>query len=488
MRTSLGWFTFPRVGSVKFGSFRRVTPMSRVFGLDRGRREECIDIHFIEQYLAHHANEIRGRVLEIGDNTYSSKFGAGRVTRSDVLHVDRAHPTATIIGDLTASDGIPSNAFDCVICTQTLQFIYDVRAALRTLYRILRPGGVLFLTCTGISQISRYDMERWGDYWRFTTRSMERLLREFWPADCVTLEAHGNPLLAMAYLHGLTVHEFTAEELSHRDPDYELVITVRAVKPVDGMNARDSEDEPEMIARGWDQYARNWDPTQFRILPEGNVRHLGDEWTSEDPGEGATNYGLPALSAHRFSALITEKLFDVHLPKVNDEGLEVGSGGGRITALLLPRTKLLHVAEPSVEMLQKLKARFSGTPSLRMHHTDGVTLPTLTPSSLDFVVSFDVFVHFEPRLIFWYLRQMRTLLRPGGVGVIHYSDVLSPIGWRQFELDLERNLKRRTYFASFGVMCTQLMEQFLKVLDYQVISANVGLIPRDAVTVFLKPH
>jgi hypothetical protein len=83
---------------------------------------------------------------------------------------------------------------------------------------------------------------------------------------------------------------------------------------------------------------------------------------------------------------------------------------------------------------------------------------------------------------------MRTLLKPGGVGVIHYSNVLSPIGWRQFELDLERNLKRRTYFASFGVMCTQLMEQFLKILDYKLVSANVGLIPRDAIAVFIKPH
>jgi hypothetical protein len=43
-----------------------------------------------------------------------------------VPHVER-HPGATIVGDLTRADHIPSDSFDCVNLTQTLQFIYDVR-------------------------------------------------------------------------------------------------------------------------------------------------------------------------------------------------------------------------------------------------------------------------------------------------------------------------------------------------------------------------
>jgi hypothetical protein len=75
---------WPAVGAVRFGSLRRVTPISRQFGLDRG---QAIDRYYIESFLARHATDIRGRVLEIGDDSYTRKFGDGCVTRSDVLHL-----------------------------------------------------------------------------------------------------------------------------------------------------------------------------------------------------------------------------------------------------------------------------------------------------------------------------------------------------------------------------------------------------------------
>jgi hypothetical protein len=106
-----------------------------------------------------------------------------------------------------------------------------MRAALKTLHRILRSGGVLLATFTGISQISRYDMDRWGDYWRVTTLSARRLFEEFWPADDVEVQAYGNVLLAVAYLHGLTIDEVSATDRDCVDQDYQLIITVRAVKP-----------------------------------------------------------------------------------------------------------------------------------------------------------------------------------------------------------------------------------------------------------------
>lgn len=218
---------WPPVGLVRFGSFRRLQPISRVFGFDRGL---CIDRYYIEDFLARHADDIRGHVLEIGDDGYTRKFGGERVTRSDVLHVVEGNPKATIVADLTCCDHIPTDAFDCIVFTQTLQFIYDVRAALRHLHRILKPRGVLLATFPGISQISRYDMDRWGDYWRFTTLSARRLFEEVFPPENVTVEAHGNVLTAVAFLHGLAAQELKQEELDYHDPDYEVLITVRAVK------------------------------------------------------------------------------------------------------------------------------------------------------------------------------------------------------------------------------------------------------------------
>jgi ubiquinone/menaquinone biosynthesis C-methylase UbiE len=136
-----------------------------------------------------------------------------------------------MVADLTCANHIPSGIFNCILLTQTLQFIYDVRAALKTLYRILKPAGILLATFSGISQISRYDMDRWGDHWRFTSLSSRRLFEEVFPSPQVTVEAHGNVLTALTFLHGLAVQELRQEELDFHDPDYEVVITVRAVKP-----------------------------------------------------------------------------------------------------------------------------------------------------------------------------------------------------------------------------------------------------------------
>lgn len=214
---------------MSFGSLRRLEPVSRIFGLDRGKP---VDRCFIERFLDRCAEDVHGHVLEIGDNTYTVRYGGARVTQSDVLHATPDNPKANIIADLTSAYQIPSETFDCIILTQTLQYIFDPRAAIRTLYRILKSGGIVLATFPGISQISRYDMGRWGDYWRFTTLSARRLFEEVFPAENLEIHAYGNVFVAIAFLHGLATEELTKKELDHVDPDYEVVITVRAVKPL----------------------------------------------------------------------------------------------------------------------------------------------------------------------------------------------------------------------------------------------------------------
>jgi SAM-dependent methyltransferase len=207
--------------------FRRLSPISRTFGLDRG---QCIDRFYIERFLASHARDIRGAVLEIGDDGYARRFGRDHLVTCDVLHVEAGHPGATIVADLAHADGMASDAFDCIIVTQTLQFIYGVQAAVETLHRLLKPGGVLLATVPGISQISRFDMDRWGEYWRFTTLSTRRLLEDVFPPANVSVEAQGNVLAAVAFLHGLAAEELRLDELDYHDADYQLLIAARAVK------------------------------------------------------------------------------------------------------------------------------------------------------------------------------------------------------------------------------------------------------------------
>ena len=94
----------PAVGRVKLGDLRRLTPISQCFGFDRGLP---VDRYYIERFLARHASEIVGRVLEIGDDAYTRKFGGSRVSRSDVLHVHHGNRRATLVGDLTDPNVLP---------------------------------------------------------------------------------------------------------------------------------------------------------------------------------------------------------------------------------------------------------------------------------------------------------------------------------------------------------------------------------------------
>jgi SAM-dependent methyltransferase len=216
-----------RVGGVRFGDFRRLDPISRNFGLDRGRP---IDRYYIQGFLARHSEDIRGSVLEIKDSNFTRKYGGDRVAVSDVLDIEESNKRATIVADLTRAENVPSDAFDCIICTQTLHFIYDIGAAVRTLRRILKPGGTLLATFPGIGQTSCKKLDE--QYcWALSSLAARQLCKEAFPGTNVEIEAHGNVLAAVAFLEGLAVRELCKEELDHHDPDYELLITLRAVKP-----------------------------------------------------------------------------------------------------------------------------------------------------------------------------------------------------------------------------------------------------------------
>lgn len=208
------------------GDLRRVTPIDPNWGFERGTP---IDRVYVEQFVGGHAADIRGRVLEIAAPDYATKFGSG-VEQVDVLMAREGNPLATIVGDLADAPHIPDGSFDCAIVTQTLQFVYDARAALATLHRILAPGGVLLATVPGITKISPPEDEEFGEWWHFTARSVRRLAEEAFGEGNVEVEAFGNVLSAAGFLFGLGRYDLSEEEIAHRDPGYEVTLGIRAVK------------------------------------------------------------------------------------------------------------------------------------------------------------------------------------------------------------------------------------------------------------------
>jgi len=200
-------------------------PASTVFGQDRGTP---VDRHYIERFLGRHGGSIDGRVLEIGDNGYSRRYGRAAPEACEVLNAAPEYRGRAISGDLADLATLPEEAYDCFICTQTFNFIFEVEKAVQGAHHLLKPGGVLLATVAGISQISRYDMERWGDYWRFTTASLEKLFAPVFTGG-LEIESFGNVLAACAFLQGVALEDLPDRTLLDRtDPDYQLILTVVA--------------------------------------------------------------------------------------------------------------------------------------------------------------------------------------------------------------------------------------------------------------------
>jgi SAM-dependent methyltransferase len=227
MRAALLGEERPAIDWDYFCSLRRLRPIRPDSGARAGLG---IGRYYIDNFIAQHAPDIRGRVLEVADRRYTVRYGGNRVLQSDVLHVRPGNPEATIIADLASADHIPAGIFDCIILTQTLQYIWDTRSAVGTVKRLLKPGGVLLATVPGIAQITRYDMEQWGEYWRFTTLSAQRLFQEQFAEKNLLVKSYGNVLTTIARLHGILASELRPEELDHYDRDYDVIITIRATK------------------------------------------------------------------------------------------------------------------------------------------------------------------------------------------------------------------------------------------------------------------
>ena len=209
--------------------FNRVStkPISNDFGLSRGTP---IDRYYIESFLRENALDVKGTALEIAESTYTRQFNHG-ITSFEILHVDRSNRKATIIGDLTQPETLPDKTVDCFICTQTLNFIFDVRKAIEGCFKLLKDGGVFLGTVSGISQISRYDMNRWGDYWRFTDLSLKKLFAEYFREENISIQMFGNVFAANAFLQGLALEDIEDKSLLNvRDIDYQVTLGIRAVR------------------------------------------------------------------------------------------------------------------------------------------------------------------------------------------------------------------------------------------------------------------
>jgi peptidoglycan/xylan/chitin deacetylase (PgdA/CDA1 family) len=70
-----------------------------------------------------------------------------------------------------------------------------------------------------------------GDFWRLTEASARKLCAAAFPVEAFDVTAYGNVMACAAFLYGMSVEEMQPDNLDHLDPNFPLVIAIRAVKP-----------------------------------------------------------------------------------------------------------------------------------------------------------------------------------------------------------------------------------------------------------------
>jgi len=218
---------FRMLNPISVTDLLNIKPISTDFGFKRGTP---VDRYYIERFLKENQVHIKGNILEIAENTYSKKFSKENQCAYSILNYVPSKNT-TIVGDLTKPDTLPENEIDCFICTQTFNFIYNIQNGIIGAHHLLKKNGVLLATVAGLAQISRYDMDKWGDYWRFTDLSIRKLTEEVFGKGHVKVFVYGNILGAISMLQGIAVEDLPDKALLNMlDEDYQIMIGVVAIK------------------------------------------------------------------------------------------------------------------------------------------------------------------------------------------------------------------------------------------------------------------
>lgn len=160
-----------------------------------------------------------------------------------------------------------------------------------------------------------------------------------------------------------------------------------------------------------------------------NKQFWGEDYDWSDGGESWT-------PSEEWRAKVLEITIHKYV-KPNQAILEIGPGAGRFTVELLKATPTrLALVDLNQKCLDLCQQRFGDHAVIEYHLNDGASLPMLEDTSIDFVWSFDVFVHIEAPEVLSYFKEFARVLRPGCFGIVHYASIDRAIdddtrsGWR----------------------------------------------------------
>jgi len=102
--------------------------------------------------------------------------------------------------------------------------------------------------------------------------------------------------------------------------------------------------------------------------------------------------------------------------------LEIAPGQGRWSNEMADHCKKLILVDLSPTCIDTCKARFSTKSNIEYIVNNGKKLDGVEDESVDFIWSFDSFVHMDKAVISSYFAEFKRVLKPGGVAIIHHAN------------------------------------------------------------------
>jgi ubiquinone/menaquinone biosynthesis C-methylase UbiE len=173
-------------------------------------------------------------------------------------------------------------------------------------------------------------------------------------------------------------------------------------------------------------------------------------WNEYDWSEAGEEWS----ASPEWQASVVDHLLKPNL-QAGANALEIGPGAGRWTAPLVAGTDHLTVIDVSDEAIRLCREKFGHLDGIDFVVNDGSRLEGVEDASIDFIWSFDVFVHIAPADQAKYHAEFARVMKPGARGLIHHGGAGGgkPKAWRS-------SMTAERFVASVEENGLKVIEQF----------------------------
>ncbi len=171
--------------------------MNRLFGLfNETYRGKTIARTLFNLEIKKHVKNIGGVIIDLGGGKNPSYERFWNINPEKFIRVDinkKSEPD--VIADLNEPLPFSNNFADVIFLFNVIYILENPGIVLKEIYRVLKPGGKLFITSPFIFNEAKEPT----DYWRFTSEGLEKLLKES-DFNTITIESVGERFSAAVYL------------------------------------------------------------------------------------------------------------------------------------------------------------------------------------------------------------------------------------------------------------------------------------------------